>query len=53
MRRVFVPVTLVTLIVVGCQLAIFSTLRFEGVVVMLVWLWPLCVGLAGYTSLAR
>ena len=52
MRRALVPVTLVTLIVVGFQLAIFSTLRFEGVVVMLVWLWPLCVGLAGYTSLA-
>jgi hypothetical protein len=49
-RRALVPVTLVTLIVVGFQLAIFSTLRFEGVVIMLVWLWPLCVGLAGFTS---
>ena len=52
MRRAIAPVTLMTFIVVGFQLAIFSTLRFEGVVVMLVWLWPLCVGLAGFTSLA-
>ena len=52
MRRALVPVILMTLIVVGFQLAILSTLRFEGVVIMLVWLWPLCVGLTGFTSLA-
>ena len=49
MTRALVPVTLVTLFVVGVQLAVFSTLRFAGVVVMLVWLWPFAVGLAGFT----
>lgn len=52
MRKPLVPLALVTLLVVGLQLAIFTTLRFEGVVVMLVWLWPLTMGLAGFTSLA-
>ncbi|MHB1088935.1 MAG: hypothetical protein ACYC19_09285 [Acidimicrobiales bacterium] len=37
---------------VAIQLEVFSSLRVSGVVFMLVWLWPLCVGLAGYTSLA-
>ena len=41
-----------TLLVVGLQLSVFSTLRFSGVVVMIVWLWPLVVGLAGLTSLS-
>ncbi|MGH3732343.1 MAG: hypothetical protein ACRDVC_03065 [Acidimicrobiales bacterium] len=52
MRRVLVPVTLVTLLIVAVQLSIFSSLRVEGVVVMIVWLWPLAVGLAGMTTLA-
>lgn len=52
MTRALVPVTLVTLIVVAIQLSIFSTLRVEGVVVMLVWLWPAAMGLMGYTSIA-
>ena len=52
MTRALVPVTLVTLVVVGVQLAIFSTLRIEGVVVMLVWLWPAVMGLMGFTSIA-
>ncbi|MDE3065311.1 MAG: hypothetical protein KGJ36_06545 [Acidobacteriota bacterium] len=51
MRRALAPLTLVTLLVVGAQLAIFTSLRVAGVVVMLVWLWPLAVGLAGYTAL--
>jgi hypothetical protein len=51
-RRALAPVTVMSLIVVGLQLAVFSTLRVQGVVVMLVWLWPLAMGLAGYTSLA-
>ena len=34
------------------QLSILTSLRVGGVVVMLVWLWPFCVGLAGATSLA-
>ncbi len=52
MSRALAPVTLVTLFLVGLQLAIFTTLRFDGVVIMLVWLWPLAMGLAGVTSLA-
>lgn len=50
MRRVLVPVTLVTLLIVAIQLSIFSSLRFAGVVVMIVWLWPLAMGLAGLTA---
>ncbi|NNN08880.1 MAG: hypothetical protein HKL85_06755 [Acidimicrobiaceae bacterium] len=45
-------ITLVTLVVVGVQLAVFTHWRFAGVVVMLVWLWPVAVGLTGLTSLA-
>jgi cell shape-determining protein MreD len=45
-------ITLITLMVVGVQLAVFTQLRFAGVVVMLVWLWPVAVGLTGLTSLA-
>lgn len=45
-------ITLVTLMVVGVQLAVFTQWRFAGVVVMLVWLWPVAVGLTGLTSLA-
>ena len=52
MRRVLVSVTVVTLLVVALQLSIFSAWRFAGVVVMLVWLWPLAVGLAGLTALS-
>jgi len=52
MRRALLPVTVVTLIVVAVQLSIFSSLRFAGVVVMIVWLWPLAMGLAGLTTLA-
>ena len=52
MRRVLVPVTVVTLIIVAIQLVVFSSLRFSGVVVMLVWLWPLSMGLAGLTTLS-
>jgi cell shape-determining protein MreD len=42
----------VTLLIVAVQLTIFSSLRFDGVVVMLVWLWPLAMGLTGNTALA-
>ena len=52
MRRVLVPVTLATLFIVAIQLSIFSSLRFAGVVVMIVWLWPLAMGLAGLTALS-
>ena len=52
MRRLLVPVTLVTLLIVAIQLSVFSSLRVSGVVIMIVWLWPLAIGLAGLTSLA-
>lgn len=52
MRRVLVPATLVTLGFVALQLSIFSGLRFAGVVVMVVWLWPLAMGLVGLTALS-
>ena len=52
MTRALIPATLVTLFVVAFQLEVFSSLRFAGVVIMLVWLWPLVMGLAGFTSLA-
>jgi len=45
-------ITLITLVVVGVQFAVFTQWRFAGVVVMLVWLWPVAVGLTGLTSLA-
>jgi cell shape-determining protein MreD len=49
-RRSLVVVTLVTLLFVAVQLSIFSTLRVAGVVIMLVWLWPLSLGLVGATG---
>lgn len=52
MRRVLVPATVVTLVVVAIQLVVFSSWRFAGVVVMVVWLWPLALGLAGLTTLS-
>lgn len=52
MRKALLPVTLVTLLVVAIQLSIFSSWRFAGVVVMIVWLWPLAMGLTGLTALA-
>lgn len=52
MRRAIVPATLITLFIVAIQLEIFSTVRFSGVVFMLVWLWPLAMGLAGFTPMA-
>ncbi len=52
MTRAIVPVAFVTLAIVGIQLAVLSALRVDGVVVMLVWLWPFVVGLTGLTGLA-
>lgn len=52
MRRALVPVTLATLVIVAVQLSVFSGLRFAGVVIMIVWLWPLVMGLAGLTALS-
>ena len=50
--RALIPVTVVTMFIVGAQLSIFSTWRFAGVVFMLVWLWPFALGLAGFTTLS-
>ena len=52
MRRFLLPVTIATLVIVAVQLSIFTSLRFAGVVVMIVWLWPLAMGLAGLTALS-
>ncbi|MGA2432011.1 MAG: hypothetical protein ABSG09_00955 [Acidimicrobiales bacterium] len=52
MRRALAPAVVVTLLIVALQLTVLSSLRIEGVVVMLVWLWPFAMGLTGYTSLA-
>ncbi len=43
---------LATLCIVGVQLAVFTQWRFDGAVIMLVWLWPVALGLTGLTSLA-
>jgi cell shape-determining protein MreD len=51
-RRALAPAVVVTLLIVALQLTVLSSLRIEGVVVMLVWLWPFAMGLTGYTSLA-
>jgi len=51
-RRALVPITLMTMSIVGLQLSVFSSLRLSGVVIMVVWLWPLVVGLAGLTTLS-
>jgi cell shape-determining protein MreD len=50
-RELF-PTFLISLVVVAFQLAVFSTIHISGVVIMLIWLWPLCVGLAGSTIAA-
>lgn len=51
-RRTLLPATIVTLFVVAIQLEVLSALRFAGTVIMLVWLWPTAMGLAGFTGLA-
>jgi cell shape-determining protein MreD len=51
-RRALAPALVATLLLVAVQLTVFSSLRIEGVVVMLVWLWPFSMGLTGNTSLA-
>jgi cell shape-determining protein MreD len=41
-----------TVLVVAVQIAVVSPLRVWGVVVMLVWLWPLALGLTANTTVA-
>ncbi|MBU6233030.1 MAG: hypothetical protein KJS64_02135 [Acidobacteria bacterium] len=40
---------LASVFVVALQTAIVSSYRIAGIAVMIVWLWPLCVGLVGNT----
>jgi len=47
-----VALAFVTVIIVALQIAIVSPLRVSGVVIMLVWLWPLALGLTGRTLVA-
>ena len=51
MNRFAAPVVLVSIVVVAIQLSLLSSLRVFGAVIMLVWLWPLCLGLVGETAL--
>jgi hypothetical protein len=50
--RGVVVVAVTSAALTGLQLAVFSPLRIEGVVIMLVWLWPLALGLTGATAFA-
>lgn len=52
MSRSLAPVVVISLLVLALQLTICSALRVNGVVFMLVWLWPVCVGLTGNSALA-
>jgi hypothetical protein len=45
-------VAILSVIVVALQVAWVSPLRVGGVVIMVVWLWPLALGLTGRTSVA-
>jgi hypothetical protein len=47
-----VALAVTTLILVAAQIAVFSPLRIAGVVVMIVWLWPLALSLTGSTIFA-
>ena len=52
MIRGTVALAVATVLIVAVQIAIVSPLRVSGVVVMLVWLWPLALGLTGRTVVA-
>lgn len=46
--RTWVPrVALASIVIVAMQTTIVSPYRIAGIVIMLVWLWPLCAGLLG------
>ena len=48
--KTWVPrVMLASVLVVALQTAIVSSYRVAGIAIMIVWLWPLCVGLVGDT----
>jgi cell shape-determining protein MreD len=50
--RGWVALALATVTLVGVQIAIVSPLRVSGVVVMVVWLWPLALGLTARPAVA-
>lgn len=52
MTRALVIAGIASVLLVAVQIAIVSPLRIEGVVVMLVWLWPLALALTGSTVVA-
>lgn len=52
MKRQLLPAAIATLFALAIQLVVFSGLRFAGVVIMFVWLWPVAMGIAGYTYLS-
>ena len=52
MTRGIALLALVTLLLVAVQISIVSPLRVAGVVVMVVWLWPLALGLTSSTGVA-
>ena len=51
-NRNLVAVIVASVVVTSLQLTIVSPLRSAGVVIMVVWLWPIVLGLTGVTSLA-
>lgn len=52
MSRAVVLAGAASVLIVAVQVALISPLRIAGVVVMLVWLWPLALGLVGSTPVA-
>ncbi len=52
MSRGVVALALSTLVLVAAQITLISPLRIGGVVVMVVWLWPLALSLTGSTAFA-
>jgi hypothetical protein len=50
--RALVIAAVASVLLVSVQISIVSPLRIEGVVVMLVWLWPLALALTGSTAVA-
>ncbi len=52
MTRGLLALALTTVILVALQLAAISPLRVGGVVVMVIWLWPLSLSLTGDTRVA-
>lgn len=52
MSRLIAVVILITGCLVALQIDVLSHIRLFGVVVMVVWLWPFCLGLLGAGQVA-